>query len=223
MSNIDPLAVAAWILILAGCLGLVRREMGEIPMSKAPMKALWALRYTICIVLGGAIYFGHQFFEKTSFVEGWPDAIACTWKEPMSRGEMAVSPTKFIFQLKSTEAPRSGANGVTIYTFPGGCMRPQTLCDAVGVGCSVIDVERSKHGAGSGLPATGPGLSYYPHEVWFTPDGALLRPTNRSYSAFDSHGQSYKFCFLDEMKCGGENITDIKNSGNAFSFARGMK
>lgn len=161
--------------------------------------------------------------KPSGFAKKWPDAIACTWHESESPGQENVSTTTFIFRLSAVDAPRQGS--VAVYEFPGGCMRPQKLCDAGTPGCSPQDAALSKYTSGSQTSPTirAGTLSYVPHELWFSENGTLIRPTGRSYSSFNPAGQSYKFCFLDHVQCGGETIREIANSGHAYYFARNWK
>jgi hypothetical protein len=113
MYNLDPLGIAAWILILAGCIGLARREMGEAPMSKAPWKTLWAFKYAILILVGGSIWFGKQLLETVGFNEGWPDAISCRWHER----ELRVD-SEYVFYYKGKQQ-RGDLGLVHMYFLPG--------------------------------------------------------------------------------------------------------
>lgn len=200
MHGLDPWALIAFLFLFVPALAQLCREWGGRPVFS--LGHLWAARWAICLLIGGGIFFGHQWFETVGFTDGWPDAISCRFTEPDS-----AATSKAIFYYKGTGQARGPYGSVVIYLLTGG-------------GNAVVKGEEKE------------GKIYFPHEIWFKPDsGKLWKPIAKPADVSDAEwhdkigllGARYAQWFLRGLDCGGNSIEAIAKAGNAFSFARKFK
>src|SRR5580704_14885702 len=209
MLNLDPLAVVAWILLISGCLGLARRDMGEAPMSSSLWRKLWAFKYAILVAAGGAIWFGEQLFEKVGIMPGWPDAIHCTSYIPSGANEKqeGATPSDVVFYLNATLEVGNRLGKVVRYDFIAGIGARSVTDDA--------DITLGSPQPHYVLQVVNP--------IWFIADGVnsgyRVFQRNSLLRIFGHEGNEYDLVIVDHDKIK-QTFADDGNDGYEKNYAR---
>jgi len=181
LHGIDIWALIAFLFLLPPAIAQMFREWEGPPMLS--WRHLRAARWTICLLAGGVIFFGHQWFETIGFNKDWPDAIACRWKARDQRVD-----SEYVFYYKGKQQ-QDKMGVVRMYFLPGDKgSQPDPSAPS-----GYQDGEWDK-----------PII----HEIWFHEGNqTLIRPEPEAKDKLDTW---YKHVFLHDLDCGGETIKDIK-------------
>ena len=78
MGGLDPVAILAVLLLLLPSISQASKDWGGGQMSlRLIIRRIWALKWVICVLVGGGILLERQWADKLGFANGWPDAIRC--------------------------------------------------------------------------------------------------------------------------------------------------
>ena len=116
MHNLDPWALIAFLLLMVPAVAQMSREWDGAPMFS--WKHLWAARWAACLLLGGGLFFGHQWFETIGFRDEFPDAINCRSRLPGDSNQSDFANITF-YQSKIMNG-RTGVGQVVVFFHAGG-------------------------------------------------------------------------------------------------------
>lgn len=206
--GIELWSVLAFLFLIFPAVAQMFREWAGPPVLS--WRHLWAARWTISLLIGGAIYFGHQWFEPVSVMADWPDAIRC--KLPLSD---VTEQSRVIFYNMGEANGRRPFRDVMRYFLVGGKNVP-------------LDIK-----ARPPAPGNPPHQGYYPQRLWFSMNsenwGKLIDPREykdpEKFKTLDYVSQQYVIGFEPVPDCDGgpvekTTIGTIEKAGNAFSFAK---